>query len=490
MRREIVCMGQLVLMASLSGAGCQPEPPAVAGAGERLLADGIHPSGRWHVDAQDRVRMFRGVNIVNKLPPFTPSGMGFGEEDAALMTDAGFNLVRVGLSYAGIEPSPGRYDDAYLDDVASTVELLAAHGISSLIEFHQDLFGPAFNGDGFPEWATLTDDLPRGPLGGFPMDYQGVPAIARAFDHFWANDPAPDGVGLQDHYARAWQRVAQRFASVSGVLGYELMNEPFPGSAPCTNTDSSGCAAFDQSLGSFYNRVIPQIRQVDSNTLIYVEPHVWFTYAVQTHLPQLNDDQLGFSFHPYGVPAAVFYLANQRAASTNEALLASEWGVRTDASLIRSDAATLDQHRMSWLYWTWAANAPYGVSPGFPNVPANIADEGIVRDLTQPRTAPNLHDDRLAELARPYPRAVAGTPTSISFNADTRVFTLLYSTTSPGGRRAPAAAETEIVLPVRHYPNGYKISVSGAVASVAPGPVLRLVNNPNARNVTLQVTPN
>jgi endoglycosylceramidase len=265
------------------------------------------------------------------------------------------------------------------------------------------------------------------------------------------------------------------------------MNEPFPGSASASCT-LSGCGNFDQSLAAFYNRVIPQIRAADTHTLIYIEPNVSFTYTDATLLPKFNDSLLGFSFHPYGVPARAFNLANQRAASNNEALLASEWGVRTDPAQIRSDAVVLDQHRMSWLYWTWAANAAYVVSPGY-DVPAEVADEGIVRDLEQPRTPPNLHDDRLAELSRPYPRAVAGTPTSISFDASTRVFSLVYTPTSPTGGRAPADAQTEIVLPTRQYPNGYSVTVSGASVADADELVLRLLNNRTASVVTLQIKP-
>jgi endoglycosylceramidase len=55
------------------------------------------------------------------------------------------------------------------------------------------------------------------------------PAVQTGFDNFWANKPAPDGVGIQDHYAAAWRHVAKRFANNPTVIGYDLMNEPFPG---------------------------------------------------------------------------------------------------------------------------------------------------------------------------------------------------------------------------------------------------------------------
>jgi endoglycosylceramidase len=61
--------------------------------------------------------------------------------------------------------------------------------------------------------------------------YLFSPAVQAAFDNFWANAPAPDGVGLQDHYAAAWQHVAKRFADNPTVIGYDVMNEPFQGTS-------------------------------------------------------------------------------------------------------------------------------------------------------------------------------------------------------------------------------------------------------------------
>ena len=54
----------------------------------------------------------------------------------------------------------------------------------------------------------IDDGLPAQPDVGFPGNYFVMPALWRAFDHFWANDPGPDGVGLQDAYAAAWRHAA------------------------------------------------------------------------------------------------------------------------------------------------------------------------------------------------------------------------------------------------------------------------------------------
>src|SRR4030088_1418591 len=137
----------------------------------------FHTAGKFMMDATGRVVMFHGVNMVNKLPPYTPSAAGFGEVDAKLIADAGWNVVRVGVLYSGVEPSPGIYDEAYLNRIAETVDLLGQYGVFSLLDFHQDLYGPVFSGDGLPPWATQTDGLPLQPSHGFPNDYFELPDI-------------------------------------------------------------------------------------------------------------------------------------------------------------------------------------------------------------------------------------------------------------------------------------------------------------------------
>mgnify|MGYP000340680103 CR=1 FL=1 len=46
----------------------------------------------------------------------------------------GFNVVRLGVIWAGVEPQPGVYDAAYVDSIRQTVDMLAAHGIYTIID--------------------------------------------------------------------------------------------------------------------------------------------------------------------------------------------------------------------------------------------------------------------------------------------------------------------------------------------------------------------
>ena len=483
--RALRAFGFLAMVAVALGVDAQT--PIVAGAR-------LDTSGRWLIDGQGRIVIIHGFNMINKLPPYTLSAAGFREEDADIIQREGFNGVRVGVIYQAVEPSPGQYDDRYLDDIEKSVRMLAQRGIWSLIDFHQDAWGPTFKGQGMPEWATLTDGLATTPNPGFPAVYFTAPAISRAFDNFWENKPGPGGVGLQDRYAAAWAHVATRLAKVPGVMGYELMNEPWPGSPWAECRSKLGCPEFDRKYSAFNTKMTQAIQQRDPNTIVFYEPNVLFDTAVPTYVPRpVTGSRVAFSFHPYSRIARGLGLADQYAALTGTALLASEWGATTEVPLIKAIAKDMDDAMMSWLYWAWANKPGYLVVGGdLGDVSEGGPTHGMVYDLAGPREEPNLHQGRLDALARPYPRAVAGTPMEFSFDPGTRVFNFRYVPRPvPAAPRAIAAnAQTEVFLPERQYKNGYKVTVSGATVVSSPGErVLRLANQSDASSVTVRVEP-
>jgi len=58
--------------------------------------------------------------------------------------------------------------------------------------------------------------------------YYIQPGVMRAFDNFWnTTGQHPE---LVEHYANAWQAVAERFAGNDTVVAYDLMNGPWGGS--------------------------------------------------------------------------------------------------------------------------------------------------------------------------------------------------------------------------------------------------------------------
>lgn len=126
---------------------------ALPGAGAATTAPGktiVDHAGRFLVDAQGRALTVHGFNMVAKLPPYTAQSVGFGDDDARFLAANGFNVVRLGIMWSAAEPEPGRYDQAYLDEIAETVRVLARHRIYTLIDFHQDAYSEPVGGQGFP----------------------------------------------------------------------------------------------------------------------------------------------------------------------------------------------------------------------------------------------------------------------------------------------------------------------------------------------------
>ncbi len=72
-----------------------------------------------------------------------PTVFPLARKDPARMAAIGWNAVRLLVSWSRIEPRPGRYDRAYLGQVASTVRTLARRGIYTIVDLHQDAWGPS-----------------------------------------------------------------------------------------------------------------------------------------------------------------------------------------------------------------------------------------------------------------------------------------------------------------------------------------------------------
>lgn len=186
-------------------------------------------NGDVFVDEYGREVVLNGINVVNKNPEDNYLYQG-GPEFYKMLKQQGFNSIRFIIIWDGVEPQPGVYDEAYLSEVDKRVEWAAANDLFVILDMHQDLYSVDY-ADGAPQWATITDGKAHTKGEIWSDSYMLSEAVQTAFDHFWNNTPAPDGIGIQDHYAKAWQYVAKRYANNPSVIGYDIMNEPFIGSA-------------------------------------------------------------------------------------------------------------------------------------------------------------------------------------------------------------------------------------------------------------------
>ena len=434
-------------------------------------------SGRWFIDATGRVVMFHGVNMVEKQPPYYPEAFGFGDDDAAFLAAEGFNALRLGVDFRGLMPTPGVVEDAYIDHLAATVDALTRQQIFVLLDFHQDGFSPMFNGNGFPDWMAITDGLPNPPDAVFPLYYIQNPAMQRAFEHFWANSPGPNGIGLQDYFVQGVERVVARFADNPLVLGTELMNEPWPGAdwSPCA-LEASGCPDLEQQrLMPFYRKGTAAARRLAPQQLVFLEPFVLFNFGMATTTLPGTDAGVALAVHSYAINLAgeegVVVNAVAAAQRDQAPLLLTEFGATIDPVVVNRLTAEMDAGLVPWLFWHYGGE--------------------VIGDLSQPAGPDNLASrEAFDALVRPYPVAITGTPTMIAFDPTTKVFDLAYDTVGPGDVRYASALVTVVSVPTRHYADGYTVTADGATVVSAPcAPRLLLRNQADSNTVSVHVAP-
>ena len=478
------------------GRALQPEAAATPARYNQLRR-----SANWLVDTRGRVVILHGFNMVWKNAPYIPAdnAAGFTADDADWLAEHGFNAVRLGVLFAGVMPTRQKIDAAYLAKVDRIVRLLADRGIYVLLDFHQDLFAARYQGEGFPDWATQPVQMDKLTHAGFPFNYFAAP-VGDAFDRLWNNADR-----LQDAYRDAWSAVAARWSAQDHLMGYDLLNEPWPGTRWPLCAEAAGCARFEQvKLQALYTHVVDGIRGADDHNIVWLEPQVLFDFGAASHLGEepVADRQLGLSWHDYclpktvlqaaglkGMPARctaleqhVFTNAGAASARLGSASLMSEFGASDDTFDIARVAELADQNAVGWMYWSYK-------DWGDPTTQANgTRAQGMFANDADLRS---VKAQKLAALERPYPQAIAGVPLQYGYDAVGNTFTLLYSTRlADGSGAAPAGLATAVYVPTLHYPGGYRVMIAGGHAvSAANAAQLLIVADADATQVSVRLSP-
>ena len=357
------------------------------------------------------------------LPAYSQSTTPGSGDDFAQMRALGFNVVRLVLNWSQLEPAAGTYSATYLNRVAQVVGWARQQGIYVILDMHQDQYSryivparrgmapsgctPSGGGDGAPGWAVQADGKPACAL--FGIDELN-PAESASFYNFWHNSTvagpqgqAP-GTGLQDHYIGALAALARRFAGTATVLGYELMNEPQPGSIGSTPA-GNGYQASSQELYPFYARAIeaitgvrdglpscpataptsltgscayPQLASV-SHQQVFFEPLAYrnlVDFSLQVSAPFSSYPNLVFAPHVYtyaftiaqellGQPAKPggfppnftfgYQTAESEAQAMHSAVFTTEFGdsAGTDPSILANELAAQESTQTGGTLWAW-----------------------------------------------------------------------------------------------------------------------------------------
>ncbi len=468
-------------------------------------ADGAFLSvkdGRF-VDPAGRHVILHGVNIGAKHKK-TEYVSWHQPSDFARMETWGFNCVRLLIIWAAIEPECGKYDDAFLERIDQRIAWAKKHGLYVLLDMHQDLWGEKPGGDGAPEWATLDKGRPHRKLGHLWSDaYLVSPMIQTAFDSFWANRPGPDGVGIQDRFALAWQHVAKRYADEPAVVGYDLLNEPFPGSdillmqakmipqlveilAPgagvCgllevarqlkdpverhkvferfndmdayrkyVEVPAPVCQRFERTkLTPMYQRVARAIREVDRRHILFIEPSITCNQGIASALqPVVGAD---------GRPDPLVALAPHAYDLVTDVRGAGAVSEPRTAFIYRRHHDTVQRLNVPSLVGEWGA---LGVQPAhFEAAAINVRQlEATLASDTYWYFGKGMAKGKFFKmLQRPYPTAVAGVIVRYRLDTETGVFECVW-------REDPAIkAPSRFYVPSIWYPDGHHVTVD------PPGP--------------------
>lgn len=269
------------------------------------------------------------------------------------------------------------------------------------------------------------------------------------------------------------------------LVGYDLMNEPWPGSNYANCLAPNGCPDEDRTLRQpLMNALARAIRDVDRERPVFYEPTIFFNQGAMN----------GYVKAPAWAAPVGFSLHNQ---CSTRAL----WQITHDPTLVEQARTICPPSENRVMFMAEAQAKTLGGPPLMTEVAATTDDdydglncllERTERYMTGYTYGLSWRSGELRDLAhakaqviaRVYPRAVAGTPTSYGFNPRTGRFHLAYTTRS--GSHGPTVISVPNTV---HYPNGYRVSATGARVTRKAADQVQLANKPGAREVTVSLTP-
>lgn len=195
----------------------------------------ISVSGKRLVDEFGRERIFNGLNFVYKDVIADDDGViryktDITEDLLIALKKKGINIIRLGLTWAGIEPEMGKYNTEYLDGCKKVLKMCDKHEMYVFVDWHQDLFSKYCStpGDGAPKWACIHTKKTQDPILIWAEGYFFHKDIHQSFDDFWENREIA-GRGLRDRFCDMLTFTVDYFKDCKCIIGYDVFNEPFPG---------------------------------------------------------------------------------------------------------------------------------------------------------------------------------------------------------------------------------------------------------------------
>lgn len=419
-------------------------------------------------DSSNRAKIFHGENFVQKGEPWYPEVL-LNEDHIEQMRSWGFNSIRLGVMWSGVEPQMGVYNETYISVIQGILGNLEKYGIHAIIDVHQDVLSSYFcEYDGAPTWLV---DLSTSSTHEFPYPLPG-----ECSDRPWGSNYLSEATGaafqdiydnvngMRDHFAAFWSKVATSLKDYD-ILGYEIINEPWAGNHIENPSLLLPGNAGRKNLQPLYDVIADSIRAADPGHIVMYEPVTWgmiFNGTVSgsgfTHVPggEQHRDKSVFSFHYYCwwytddndmmqkqtcdrmFGPKVFDQVAEDLKVLGGAAMLTEWGqgcIGTGGGLTGECDPIMnlaDEHLIGWTDWYWTGTLMNGW---------------------------DAQEDAIQIFSRTFAQSISGTPTKMKFDADTLEFDLCY-TVDP-----TIEAPTEIYANFElKYTNGVLVELSGSPA--------------------------
>ncbi|CAI2183335.1 1425_t:CDS:2, partial [Funneliformis geosporum] len=441
---------------------------------------GIDENNKY-IDEFGRQRFFRGLNVVSignhlvyKGFPYHPNidafdpVTSFTEKDMEILASVNMNIIRLGVLWVGVEPERGKYNETYLNIIKSIVDKCSAYGIYVLLDSHQDVMSDLFCGEGFPRWAVRTDGAWPFPLPiGSPAVYDpvtGLPdkhtcervnwallyfsnAVNEAWQRLYDNFD-----GLRDAFAAQWVKIASLFKDSKNLIGYDLLNEPWPGDTyediglwiPKKNVR--------KNLEPFWDAISSDVRKVDNNSIVFFTGVTWDIFGNEyDHVPggPAYKNRSAFGYHYYKEvrikpPHIDLQVHIEDLNRTGGATMLTEFEAAYDGGknlpgLLKIIQAA-DQYLQSWIGWQYKDFFP---------LTRQLLGDGLVHP-----TSGEIRHDVAAMYSRTFAEAVSGNTISMKFD-EKNGFKLIYKINSTITKPTIIKIQEKY-----HYSKGFIVNIS------------------------------
>lgn len=434
------------------------------------LGQGWWHDGRYIRDEQGRSIVLRGWNLSSSHKQSATFGHT-NKDDYLRIGTWGFNVLRFVMNWSLLEPKRGEYNQDYLNGILQRLDWAKEAGLFVVLDMHQDVYGPGFQGNGTPLWTCAEDNYKKfTPKNPWYMGYL-TREVQTCFDGLYKT---PEN---RKAYAAAWKKIVEITHQHPAVVGFDLMNEPFWGT-----TDPG--TFHHEVLQPFYEESIRAIREITQKHLIFIEPIAFIAlgdlygrfkpfadkklvYAAHFYLPSMHDQGMySGKSEEINTPLQRLY---EEAQALKIPLWIGEYGGPTQSKDFSSYMNDVEQRLAQWAtgsaYWSYDRG-------GF----APFDQQGKI--IQEPFQA----------IQRAYPRAVAGKIMSWSSSPTAKTFQLSWQ---EDGTRSQ---ETVIFLPPHHFGEAPQVTSTDPAGTWShtwnsSSRLLTVVANPSVSQHTITIQP-